>query len=174
MHACVCGETKDDIEIIDGVLQLNMQLISDDNGQLLFVHHAGVVQVRILEGPDKRGPSLFRSVVACSRGAAAKGHVGRTIPSADGPRRRRHCSESVVCRFFCSPSRCCCRVRPALSLACLAKPAKKRPENRKDAILHRKNIFRRSLRFTIPLIPITSIEVIEFFLVEEIFLFMGP
>ena len=25
-----------------------------------------------------------------------------------------------------------------------------------------------------PLIPITSIEVIEFFLVEEIFLFMGP
>jgi len=111
----VCGETKDDIEIIDGVLQLNMQLISDDNGQLLFVHHAGVVQVRILEGPDKRGPSLFRSVVACSRGAAAKGHAGRTIPSADGPRRRRHCSESAVRRFFGSPSRCCCRVRPALS-----------------------------------------------------------
>ena len=103
----VGGETKDDIEVVNWVLQLNMQLITDDNGQLLFVHHARVVQVRLLERVDQRSPSLFRSIITGSRGAAAKGHVGRALPRADGTRWGRHFAAGAVRRCCLRPPRRC-------------------------------------------------------------------
>ena len=32
--------TEDNLEVVDGVLELNMQLVLDDVGQLILVYHA--------------------------------------------------------------------------------------------------------------------------------------
>ena len=64
---CECAfvwRTENDVEIVDGVLQLNMQLVPYDKSQLLFVHHARVVQVRLRERLDQRCACLISTAIA--------------------------------------------------------------------------------------------------------------
>ena len=79
---CVCAfvwRTENDVEIVDGVLQLNMQLVPYNSSQLLFVHHARVVQVLVAEA--RRRKAMFAAPSPAPM-VPVGGGIVRLVPAA--------------------------------------------------------------------------------------------